>query len=119
MFGGAVGGSRDRRSCLAAETGTAKVRISFGSTAAVVVLAFLFYPMTLAPLGNDTNGGTLGLGSLVVASALAWRAFLFNTINPWLRRLVQIPLTAIVTYMVIAEVVVQYRHWLMKLLMPH
>jgi len=70
-------------------------------------LAFIFYPMTLVPLGNATNGGILGLVSLIIASGLAWYAFTLNTINPWLRRLFQLPLAAIITQLLIDEVVVQ------------
>lgn len=83
-----------------------------GSTVVAVELAFCFYPLTLMSLGNDTNGGWLGLASLLLATIVAWRAFICNRINPWLRRLVQMPLTSVVTYMLIREVVVQCRHWL-------
>ncbi len=78
-----------------------------GSTIAAMVILLFFYPMSLAPTGPLTNGGALGLGFLVIASALAWRAFLLNRRNPWLRRIVQLPLTGVATYLAIAEAVVQ------------
>ena len=80
-----------------------------GSTFAAAGIVFVFYPMILASLGNHTNGGALGLGSLLIASVLSWRAFLCNRKTPWMRRLVQMPLTAFLTYLVIAEAVAQYR----------
>jgi hypothetical protein len=35
------------------------------ATVAAVMLAYLFYPMTIVPVGDTSNGGILGLGSLV------------------------------------------------------
>jgi len=85
-----------------------------GSTVLAAILAFLFYPTTLAPLGSHTNGGALGLAALVIASALAWYALLFNRRDRWLWWCVQLPLAAFITCMAIAEALVQHRsgHWL-------
>jgi hypothetical protein len=82
-----------------------------GSTLLALAIICVFYPMTIAPMGGLSNGGALGLGSLVIASALAWRAFIFNRDSRWLRRFVQLPLTAMATYLAIAEAVAQYRSW--------
>ena len=84
------------------------------STIAAAVVAFLVYPMTVAPLGGLSNGGAAGLFLLVVAAGLAWRGLILNTVDARLRRCVQVPLTAIITYLVIADAVAQYRsgHWL-------
>lgn len=82
-----------------------------GLTAGAAAIAFLFYPMTIAPTGNLSNGGVLGFGSLVVASVLAWRAFTLSK-SPWLRRLVQLPLTALISYMAIKDALCQCcSHW--------
>ena len=83
-------------------------------TIGAAVLAFVFYPMTIAPIGALSNGGALGIVSLVGASIMAWYAFAANRVNRPLRLTVQLPLTAAVTYMAIADAVAQYRsgHWL-------
>jgi len=85
-----------------------------GLTAVAAALAFGFYPMTIAPTVNLSNGGALGIASLVGASVCAWYAFACNRVDSKLRVTVQLPLTALVTYMTIAEAVTQYRsgHWL-------
>ena len=86
----------------------------YGSTIAAAAIVLLFYPMTIAPVGALSNGGALGLGSLVIAAGFAWRAFMLNRVDRWLRRYVQLPITACVTYMAIADAIAQYRagHWL-------
>ena len=66
-------------------------------------IAFCFYPMTIAPIGVASNGGALGLASLVVALVFAWRAFALNTKAPWLRRLVQLPLAALVMFLAMSD----------------
>jgi len=106
-----AGGGSSRVECYrtTAQTEATKgpgVRLSRLNICSIV---FVFYPMILASLGNHTNGGALGLGSLLIASVLSWRAFLCNRKTPWMRRLVQMPLTAFLTYLVIAEAVAQYR----------
>jgi hypothetical protein len=63
--------------------------------------------MTIAPIGWASNGGLLGLGSLVAASIFSWRAFALNYGSPWLRRLLQGPLAAGITYLAIREAFVQ------------
>jgi hypothetical protein len=76
-------------------------------TAVAVGLVVIFYPMTIAPIGWASNGGLLGLGSLTVASHFSWRAFVLNCRSPWLRRLLQAPLAASITYLAIREAFVQ------------
>ena len=68
-----------------------------------MAIALLFYPMTIAGIGSASNGGVIGLGSLVIASALSWRAFSLNKTDRWVRRLVQLPVTALVTFMAIHD----------------
>ena len=82
--------------------------LRIGDTAAAVGIAFLFYPLTIAPIGPASNGGALGLGSLVIALLLAWRAFALNMKSPWVRRLVHLPLAAVVTFMVIHDAYAQF-----------
>ncbi len=79
------------------------------STVAAAVIAFLFYPMTVAPLGGASNGGALGLTALTISLVLSWRAFALNRVSPWLRRLIQLPIAALVTYLAIADALTQYR----------
>ena len=81
----------------------------FRSTALAIALVVGFYPLTIAPLGGLSNGGAAGLASLVIASVLAWRAFMLNRVNLWRRRFVQLPLTIMATYLAIADAVAQYR----------
>jgi len=79
-----------------------------GITAGSIAIALLFYPMTITPIGAASNGGILGLSSLVIASALSWRAFALNRISPRMRRLIQLPVTALVTFMAIHDAYCQY-----------
>ena len=88
-----------------------EMSLRLGDTAAAVTLAFLFYPMTIAPIGVASNGGVLGLGSLIVASFCAWRALALNLRSAWLRRLLHIPLAAFITYMAIQDAFVQLVWW--------
>jgi hypothetical protein len=76
-------------------------------TALAVGIAVLFYPLTIAPTGVGSNGGVLGFSSLVAASFFAWRALALNEGSPWLRRLLQVPLAAGVTYLAIREAFVR------------
>ena len=76
-----------------------------GTFTACVFVAF--YPATVAPTGFFSNGGLLGLASLLCASALAWTSFAINTDSHWIRRLVQLPITALVTFMVIWDAMCQ------------
>ncbi len=80
----------------------------FGDTVAAVLLAFLFYPMSIAPTGVFSNGGLIGICSLVAAAFFSWRAFLLNRRSSWLRRLLQLPLAALLTYLAIREAFVQF-----------
>jgi len=73
------------------------------------IFAFLLYPASLAPLGPDTNGGALGLFFIVAASVTTWTAFATNRSNPKARMLVQVPLTALITFLAIKEAVTQYQ----------
>jgi hypothetical protein len=74
-----------------------------GATAGALAIALVFYPMTIAPTGAAFNGGILGLGSLIIASGLSWWAFAINTGSPWVRRLIQLPVTVLVTFMTIHD----------------
>ena len=78
------------------------------STVASVAIAIVFYPMTIAPTGATANGGILGLTSLVIASAFSWWAFALNTESPWIRRLIQLPITALITFMAVHDAYCQY-----------
>ena len=73
------------------------------ATVAAIGIAMVFYPMTIAGIGSASNGGILGFGSLVIASGLSWWAFALNRKSPWLRRLLQLPITALVTFMAIHD----------------
>ncbi|MCK5851382.1 MAG: hypothetical protein KAH23_10745, partial [Kiritimatiellae bacterium] len=74
-----------------------------GATAGALAIALVFYPMTIAGIGDASNGGVLGFGSLVIASGLSWWAFALNTSSPWVRRLIQLPITTLVTFMAIHD----------------
>lgn len=63
--------------------------------------------VTIAAAGGASNGGARGLGMLAFGSFLAWRAFSLIRRSPWLRRLLQLPLTAIVTFMAIHDAFAQ------------
>lgn len=78
------------------------------ATVAAVAIAVVFYPMTIAPKGATANGGFLGLTSLVLASTLSWRAFALNSKSPWIRRLIQLPVTALVSFMAIHDAYCQH-----------
>ncbi len=81
--------------------------LRLGDTAAAAGIAFLFYPTTIAAIGIYSNGGVLGFGSLVIASLFAWRALVLNMRSSWLRRLLQLPLAALVTFMAILDAYAQ------------
>jgi hypothetical protein len=74
-----------------------------GATVGALAIALAFYPLTIAPIGPASNGGILGFGSLVIASFLSWWAFARNTSAPWIRRLFQLPVTVLVTFMAIHD----------------
>ena len=78
-----------------------------GDTVAAVLLALVLYPMSIAPTGVSSNGGLIGICSLVAAAFFSWRAFHLNRRSSWLRRLLQLPLAAILTYLAIREAFVQ------------
>jgi hypothetical protein len=80
----------------------------FRATAGALAIALIFYPMTIAPTGAASNGGMLGLSSLVIASVLSWWAFALNRTSPWVRRLVQLPVTVLVTFMAIHDAYCQF-----------
>lgn len=79
-----------------------------GLTAADAIWAFLFYPLTLAPLGPSTNGGALGLLSIFLALGFSWAAFSLNRSHPVVRMAIQLPVTACITFGAIYEAVTQY-----------
>jgi hypothetical protein len=78
------------------------------TTLAAVAIAGVFYPMTIAPTGAAANGGFLGLTFLLLASALSWWAFARNSKAPWIRRLIQLPVTAMVSFMTIHDAYCQH-----------
>jgi hypothetical protein len=84
------------------------------STIGAVLILVFFYPMTVAGIGTFSNGGFLGLSSLVIASWLAWRSFALNTTFTGLRRFVQLPVTAFITFMAFWDGFCQYMsgNWL-------
>jgi hypothetical protein len=82
--------------------------VTLAMTGGALLLALVFYPTTIAPIGTFSNGGHLGLGSLVLASGLSWSAFILNRRFFWWRILFQIPVTILVTYMAIHDACNQY-----------
>ena len=77
------------------------------ATIAAIVILLIFYPMTIAPVGPYSNGGLLGLGSLLIASGLSWSAFTRNRRARWIRRLIQLPVTAFATVVTIHDGICQ------------
>jgi hypothetical protein len=88
--------------------GPGKSSLYMGTTAGAIAIVFLFYPWTIYPIGASSNGGALGFGSLIAASGLSWWAFTSNSRSPWLRRLVQLPVTAFVIFMAIYDAYAQW-----------
>jgi hypothetical protein len=72
-------------------------------TVGALGIVFLLYPATVAGIGPASNGGILGLGFLVIASSLSWWAFSHNRVDPWMRRIVQLPVTAVVTFLAMRD----------------
>jgi hypothetical protein len=73
---------------------TLRTQESFlGLSVAAAIIAFGFYPMTLAPIGPLTNGGALGLTSISLALLLAWSAFMLNCTHRLTRIVIQLPMT--------------------------
>lgn len=83
------------------DKGTSSRHLASMVTAIAIVL--LFYPTTIAPIGALSNGGLKGFSSLVIASGFSWWAFLCNRKSPWIRRLIQLPVTALITFMAISD----------------
>jgi predicted membrane-bound spermidine synthase len=73
------------------------------------IFAFLLYPLFLAPLGPATNGGALGLIVILLAAGFTWTAFALNRSHPKARMAIQLPMTALITFMAIKEAVTQYQ----------
>lgn len=94
--------------CNQMENADKEQRMYEGSTIGAIVLVLIVYPMTIAPVGTLSNGGALGLLTLAIALVLSWRAFLFNRAQRLLRLLVQLPLSAITSYLAIADAYNQY-----------
>ena len=78
-----------------------------GDTVAAVLLAVVLHPMSIAPTGVSSNGGLIGICSLLAATFFSWRAFCLNRRLSWLRRVLQLPLAAILSYLTIREALVQ------------
>ena len=64
--------------------------------------------MTLAPMGIYSNGGILGLGALIAASCFAWKGFALNRKSTAFRVLIQLPVTALVTFVLISDAYAQF-----------
>ena len=79
-----------------------------GATVAAVLIVAMFYPLTRVPSFPETHGGPLGLAGLVIGAGLSWWAFTVNRSSPWRRRLIQLPITAWLSYWAVAEVYLQY-----------
>jgi hypothetical protein len=77
-------------------------------TVAAVLLAFALYPKSIAPTGASSNGGLIGICSLVAAAFFSWRAFHLNRRSSWLRGLLQLPLVAVLSHLAIREAFVQF-----------
>jgi predicted membrane-bound spermidine synthase len=79
------------------------------------IFAFLLYPLSVAPMGPYSNGGALGLIFIFLALGATWTAFALNRSNPKTRMAIQLPLTALITFLAIREAVTQYQlgpdHW--------
>lgn len=71
-------------------------------------ILLVFYPMTIAPTGPLSNGGILGLGSLILAATFAWAAFIRQRSMSLLRWLVNMPIAAMVTWTAIWDGLAQY-----------
>ena len=86
-----------------------KMESNYGeSTVLAATLVLIVYPMTIAPIGTLSNGGTIGLLTLLCALALSWRAPFFNRTHLRTRLLVQLPLAAITSFLVIADAYKQF-----------
>lgn len=81
--------------------------LHLGETAAAVIITFL-YPLTLAPIGIYSNGGILGLGALIAASYFAWKGFALNRKSTVFRVLIQLPVTALVSFVLISDAYAQF-----------
>lgn len=78
------------------------------ATGISLLITFILYPMTIAPTGSTSNGGALGLGLLLVATGLSWSAFLRNRNSKWVRRLVQLPIAALILFSAFHDAYCQY-----------
>lgn len=81
--------------------------LHLGETVAAAIIAFL-YPTPLAPMGIYSNGGILGLGALIAASCFAWKGFALNRKSTVVRVLIQLPVTAAVTFVLISDAYAQF-----------
>ena len=63
------------------------------------ISAFLLYPSFLAPIGPNTNGGALGLLAILLATGFTWIAFALNRSRPKPRVAIQLPMTALITFL--------------------
>lgn len=77
----------------------------YWTTGVAFMIYFILYPTTVAPVGPWSNGGGLGLACLLTALLLSWRAFHLNTTSPWMRKFFQLPVTAVITFQFLHDVV--------------
>lgn len=87
------------------------MHLSATITSAFMVL--IVYPMTIAPTGSTSHGGWLGFTLLVISSGLAWSGLIRNRHSPWIRMLIQLPITALSTLLTFLNVYRQFlAEWL-------
>jgi hypothetical protein len=73
-------------------------------------ITLCFYPGTVAAMGPASNGGILGLGSLVIAAGFAWVGFLWNNPNRTDRWILQLPIAGFITYVAFGDALTQFRY---------
>lgn len=78
-------------------------------TIASLGILLIFYPMTWAAIGPNSNGGILGFGLLVLASTFGWIAFVRQRSNLLLRWFLNLPIAAVVTWTALSDALAQCR----------
>ena len=77
-------------------------------TTVSLVILLVFYPMTIAPIGTYSNGGILGLSSLLVAAFCSWAAFIRGRERPVVRWILLLPIAIVVTWAAVWDGVAQH-----------
>jgi hypothetical protein len=73
-----------------------------------IIIVIWVYPMTIAPMGPTSNGGLLGLIFLSFSVGLSWWAFTINIKQNFFRRIIQLPLVAVTSFLTIQDLYRQY-----------